>query len=61
MKSDEGHNERVPEWLDYSPEPKEEEQTTNDLELWKSSMKKKEEGIVEKGDKKKNFFNSKLI
>ena len=44
------YNERVPEWLDYNPESKDQQQQqqqqqkeiTNDLELWKSTMKKKD-------------------
>ncbi|CEG63734.1 hypothetical protein RMATCC62417_00837 [Rhizopus microsporus] len=56
------YNERVPEWLDYNPESKDQQQqqqqqqqkeATNDLELWKSTMKKKDgleesKGFVDK-------------
>ncbi|KAI9271381.1 hypothetical protein BY458DRAFT_455752 [Sporodiniella umbellata] len=57
MRSDDGHNERVPEWLDYSPEPKVEETNTNDLEIWKSSMKKKEEGAEKEAEEALSFLS----
>lgn len=52
MRSDEHNNERVPEWLDYESKEQQENTPVNDLELWKSSMKKKDgtdEKIEQKG------------
>ncbi|KAG0736081.1 hypothetical protein G6F57_006418 [Rhizopus arrhizus] len=51
MRSDEHNNERIPEWLDYESKEQQENTPVNDLELWKSSMKKKD-GIDEKIEQK---------
>lgn len=54
MKSDEHNNERIPEWLDYEPKEQKESTAVNDLESWKSSMKRKD-GVDEKREQKGKY------